>query len=481
MRFFKYAIFAILILPAIYLMAFGPRADDAVPKDRVVVEYWEKWTAEEQEQMGEIVKSFNDTVGKDKGIYVDYMSTAAINQKVLVASAAGVPPDIAGVWDNNLVQFASQNALEPLEDMARAHGITASVYKPVYWNACNYKGHLWGLVSTPGSVAMLYNRVAFEQNAGALRAAGLDPTRPPRTIDELDRYSDALVQRDSSGRITRTGFFPMEPNWWTQFLPYWFGAKLFDEKTGKFTLTDPKVIQTYTWFQNYAKRMGAQHFADFQSGLGTVDSPQNAFLVGTVLMEQQGPWMANYFEHQKPAFQRLLWSREEAMSKPLEERRKNFTWAAAAFPSAVPGLDDVTYACFDAMVIPRQARHPKEAFEFIAYVNQQEVMERLCTFHCKNSPLAKVSDHFLQHHPNPYIDVFDRLAASPNAHGIPQIPIWPEVVDEITAMSQRLILLETDPKTALQYAQDRLQSSYDDYLEKQRERYAKAEPGMLVQ
>jgi multiple sugar transport system substrate-binding protein len=212
-----------------------------------------------------------------------------------------------------------------------------------------------------------------------------------------------------------------------------------------------------------------------------VDSPQNAFLVGTVLMEMQGPWMANYFEHQKPAFQRLLWSRGEAMTKPLEERRKNFTWAAAAFPSAVPGLEDVTYACFDAMVIPRQARHPKEAFEFIAYVNQQEVMERLCTFHCKNSPLAKVSENFLQHHPNPYIDVFDRLAASPNAHGIPQIPIWPEVVDEITAMSQRLILLETDPKTALQYAQDRLQSSYDDYLQKQRERYAKAEPGMLVQ
>src|ERR1700691_3406908 len=114
MRYFKYAIFAILFLPAIYLMAFGPRADDSVPKGRVVVEYWEKWTAEEEEQMGEIIKSFNDTVGKDKGIYVDYMSTAAINQKVLVASAAGVPPDIAGVWDNNLVQFASQNALEPL-------------------------------------------------------------------------------------------------------------------------------------------------------------------------------------------------------------------------------------------------------------------------------------------------------------------------------------------------------------------------------
>src|ERR1019366_4422010 len=238
MRFLKYVILAILVLPAIFLMAFGPRADDTVPKGRVVVEYWEKRNGEEQQQMGEIVKSFNDTVGKDQGIYVDYMSTAAINQKVLVASAAGVPPDIAGVWDNNLVQFASLGALQPLDEMAKAHGITSSIYKPVYWNACTYKGHLWGLISTPGAVAMLYNRVTFEANAAALRAAGLDPTRPPRTIEELGRYSDALVQRDASGRITRTGFFPMEPNWWVQDLPIWFGGKLWDEKTGKFTLTD---------------------------------------------------------------------------------------------------------------------------------------------------------------------------------------------------------------------------------------------------
>ena len=45
----------------------------------------------------------------------------------------------------------------------------------------------------------------------------------------------------------------------------------------------------------------------------------------------------------------------------------------------------------------------------------QDEMEKLANLHCKISPLARVSDEFLTHHTNPYIRVFDALAASPNA------------------------------------------------------------------
>jgi multiple sugar transport system substrate-binding protein len=174
--------------------------------------------------------------------------------------------------------------------------------------------------------------------------------------------------------------------------------------------------------------------------------------------------MANYIEHLRPQWQRLLWPREVEMTKPIMERRKNYEWAVAPFPSAVPGLDDVTVAPFDALSIPRGAKHKKEAFAFIVYVNQQDVMESLCIMHCKNSPLVAVSEHFLTQHPNPYIDVFERLARSPNARGAPQIPILPEVIDELTIVAQRLTLLETDPATALRDAQDRLQARYSQFL-----------------
>jgi len=84
-------------------------------------------------------------------------------------------------------------------------------------------------------------------------------------------------------------------------------------------------------------------------------------------------------------------------------------------PSAVAGLENVTYTGFDALTIPRGSRHKAEAFEFIAYVNRQDVSEKLNMMHGKISPFRKVSDHFKNNHPNPYIAVFDDLTASSNS------------------------------------------------------------------
>jgi multiple sugar transport system substrate-binding protein len=469
-RLFTLVVLGVMLTAALSLLAFGPRGSQVIPQNRIVVEYWEKWTGSEEQQMRLIVNDFNDTIGKQKGIYVRYLSTSAINQKALVATAAGVPPDIAGLWNGNIVQYAAQDALEPLEDLATSAGINAGTYKPVYWDACNYHGHLYGLVSTPAVVALLYNRLTFEASANQLRAAGLDPTRPPRTLDELDRYAAVLDKVDPRGRVLRAGYFPMEPGWYVPFTPMWFGATMFDEKTGKFHLTDPKTVAAFDWIASYSRKLGKDAASDFKSGFGNFDSPQNPFLTGDVAMEQQGPWMANYIDHLRPDMQRLLWPRAVEMTKPIAERRKNYAWAAAAFPSAVAGLDNVSYCTFDVLVIPRGAKHKREAFDFLAYVNRQDVMEKLCMLHCKNSPLTKVSDEFLNHHPNPYIGVYEELARSPNAMGCPQVPIWQEVVDELTAVGQAMSLLKTDALPALQAAQDRLQLSYDLFVEKQKSR-----------
>ena len=61
----------------------------------------------------------------------------AINQKTLIATAAGAPPDIAGLWDSNIVPYAAEDALEPLDEWAARYGIVEGTYKKVYWEACH--------------------------------------------------------------------------------------------------------------------------------------------------------------------------------------------------------------------------------------------------------------------------------------------------------------------------------------------------------
>ena len=108
----------------------------------------------------------------------------------------------------------------------------------------------------------------------------------------------------------------------------------------------------------------------------------------------------------------------------------------------------------------------------MAYLQRQDVMERLMNLHSKPSPLAKVSDAFFEHHRNPYIRVFDELEASPNAQCPPQVPIMPEVKAELDNVVQQLIHLRADPATALAVAQHRLQAKYDDWRAKQQTRAA---------
>lgn len=465
-----------MILAGGALLAFGPRSNANTPKGRVVVDYWEKWTGNEAAQMKLIVDDFNETVGKDKGIYVRYISMSNIDQKTRVSTAAGVPPDVAGVWIDNLIQYAAVDGIQPVEDLAREHGLTAEYFKPIYWNSLNWHGHLWGLISTPWCVAMHYNKLDFAANADALRRAGLDPNRPPRTIDELHAYAKVFNTFETfNGQkvIDRAGYLPMEPGWYILETCYWFGGDLFDAKTDKFTLTDPHVVKAFEWIQSYSKELGAESLSQFESGMGGFNSAQNPFLVDKVTMEQQGPWMANYIHDLKPEWSNLRGLSDEQLAKMSpKERADNCAWAAAPFPSAIPGMDDVTYCGYDVLVIPRGAKHKKEAFEFMAFVNTQKEMEKLCKLHCKNSPLAKVSADFIATHPNPYIHVFERLSSSPNAHILPQIPIWPEVAEELNNATQLVYKMKKTPIEALTDSQARLQAKYDEFLRKQKARRA---------
>jgi ABC-type glycerol-3-phosphate transport system substrate-binding protein len=147
-------------------------------------------------------------------------------------------------------------------------------------------------------------------------------------------------------------------------------------------------------------------------------------------------------------------------------------WGVAPFPSNVPGMSNVSYNSFDALMIPSGARHPKEAFEFIAFVNSQKEAEKLNSLHCKNCQLRHVSAEFLNHHPNPYIAVFQQLAADPNARCTPISPIWPEIYQTLVDTGQAVSLEPIDPADALRQAQARMQEAADRFERLQQRRHA---------
>lgn len=420
------------LLPVGFWLLFRP---EPAPADgRVHIRYWEKWTGYEEKGMRQMVRAFNESQDR---IHVDYLAVSQVDQKMLLSTAGGNPPDVAGIWDYNVVVYADNRAIQPLDRYLERDGLGPHHYVKAWWDICRHNGRTYALPSTPAAVALHWNRALF-------REAGLDPDRPPKTLSELEWMSEKLTKRDATGKITQLGYVPSEPGWWNWGWGYFFGGKLWDGED-KATVVTPQNVRAFKWVQSFRDHYNYRDLQVFQGGFGNFASPQNAFMSGQVAMVLQGVWMASYIDNNNP----------------------NLDWDAAPFPypDDRPDLARSAPVQSDVLVIPTGAKHPDEAWQFIRFLQQQEQMERLCDSHWKQSPLRQVSDRFYRRHRNKRIRLFQDLASEGKTFSSPRVGIWREWQDEMKTSFEKIWTNGQDPVTALTYVEQRIQPKLTRYLE----------------
>jgi multiple sugar transport system substrate-binding protein len=404
--------------------------DTPTEQGRAVVEYWEKWTGAEADVMRSIVDDFNRSQDR---IFVRMLTVSRIDQKMMMAVAGRVPPDLVGLWLTHLTSYVQNNALLPLDTLAREAGIRGEDYIPVYWEMCRREGFLWALPTTPTVTALHWNKKMF-------REAGLDPEQPPRTLEELEYFNDRLTKRRPDGLLEQVGHLPQEPGWWMRDFNHWFGGPVWDGD--KRLLLDGQPARAFfQWAASYPRRFGGEGMNNLRAAFGNFASPQNPFFTGKVAMVVQGVWMDNFIRQYAPP---------------------DFEYGVAPFPAlAVQQGPPVSIAECDLLVIPAGAKHPKEAMEFIVYTQTPAAMEKLCLGQKKFTPLREVSPEFLHAHPHPYLPTFIALAKSPNAQAILSLPTLAEYSNDLTTYISLVLLGRMDPDEAREALQARQQKALD--------------------
>ena len=439
--------FLILTLALLALASAGGWA-----RERVVINYWEKWTGFEADAMKAVIDDFNRSQDR---IEVHFLPISPIDVKLLLAASSGNPPDVAGLWEYSIPDFAEKGALLPLDDALAAAHLGADHFLPAYWELGRHRGFTWALPTTPGCIALYYNKKLF-------REAGLDPDRPPRTFAELESMSrqltrvevergghiarvpfDQLTDAERTSRrytITQVGHMPADAGMFISAWGLWFGAKYYDGDR-RILANDAGSLAAYRWVRDIVQTYGLDNLRDFGAAYGQSQTSQSPFLAGNAAMVVNGPWLKNFVDKYAP----------------------DIEWGVAACPAAPGVADDAprTLVVSDMVVIPRGSKHPREAFEFICYLQRQEVAEKLARAQQKFTALREVSPDFISHHPNPAIGTFIELARSPNAVPVPRLSNWREFDIEMTIAAMRVRYLLMSPEDALAVVQQRMQWRHD--------------------
>ena len=261
--------------------------------------------------------------------------------KTLLAVNAGNPPDLIGVH-GQLPQLVKRGAVENLDKYYEAAGIKPEYFLKPFAEYLRYDGHWYGL---PGSSNPTTGTILYVPNL--VQAAGVDPEHMPKTWDQLWDATQKVTKFDAKGNIERIGL-PVDAS--LTWVNLYCGRQVtYDQATNTFHANDPCVKDYF----RFNKRLvdfygGIQKYQKFISGDQTVwsCSPKAYIPTGKVLFSLDAYWSGA----QMDTCYDVAWK----LSDPPTPTGKASEWAALQ-PTAW------------VMAIPRGARNPQLAFDFVKF------------------------------------------------------------------------------------------------------------------
>jgi sn-glycerol 3-phosphate transport system substrate-binding protein len=184
------------LLAAIALAALGVQGLAAQAKP-IELNYWYAYSGVVQDTNETLIKNFNETVGKQKGIHVTGSTQGAYSdvlQKVQAATIAGNPPNVFVLDVGVTSMMAMSGLMEPLDARVAADKLDVGDFQPSFLKSCKYAGKLYGL-------PFMSSNLILYMNTTLLKQAGLDPSGP-KTWDDLARYCKAIKEKTGAYGLT---------------------------------------------------------------------------------------------------------------------------------------------------------------------------------------------------------------------------------------------------------------------------------------
>ena len=338
--------------------------------EKVKLVVWGLQYGEENQGLKARVAEFEK---RNPGIEVSVLSMGAGSmnpQKLMTAIVGNVPPDVIHQDRFTIGDWAARDTFLPLDsyiqaDRDKPYGVREEDYYPACWKEANYTDPITGrhgIFAVPSGTddrALFYNKTLFKA-AGIVDAKG--EAKPPETWDELLDDTKKLTINNPDNTFKQIGFIPNYGNSWLYIYAWQNNGEFMSPDGRTCTLGAPLNVEALDYMVKVYDALGGVTKTDaYQSGFET--NELDPFLTNKLAMKIDGSWVLNNIARFGPDLDFGV------APAPVPADRLHHTGRFANEKDTF-----ITWAGGFSYAIPRGAKHPQEAWEFIKWMASPDAM-----------------------------------------------------------------------------------------------------------
>lgn len=231
--------YAVLAMLAIGLLLPSMSARAA----KTQIEYWQYTFKSRVDAMNALIQQF-EAANPDIEVKQVTVPYANFRTRVAAAVTAGEGPDVVQLYYGWLDDDLNAHLLQKLPtDTFNPKQIDQDFFPFV--QLMKRDGAYYALPTAVRALALFWNKTIFQQ-------AGLDPNKPPQTLQELVTDAERTTKRDSAGNLLVEGF-ALDPSaqdhqWIREVLSRQFGGAPYSPDGKQVTYDSPAGIAAVTWY-----------------------------------------------------------------------------------------------------------------------------------------------------------------------------------------------------------------------------------------
>jgi sn-glycerol 3-phosphate transport system substrate-binding protein len=164
----------------------------------VSIDFWHSETVASETALDRLIDRFNASQDEVRVRPVFQGSSDQLILKLVTSLRSGDVPALVELADVDTEVMVDSGGATPVQEFVDAEGYDLSDFDE---KAAQYYTVGDKLYAMPFAIAvpmLFYNKVAF-------REVGLDPDKPPLTLDDVRAYSEKLFKVDGAGNVVRSG------------------------------------------------------------------------------------------------------------------------------------------------------------------------------------------------------------------------------------------------------------------------------------